>query len=149
MKVSYNQLQEMTGKSYRTIKKKLDGLEPVGTGKNGANVWDSHEALPRIYSSIAGGLLNPQQEKAKLDQARRLDLERKDAEAKGILINSEETARIWSNMIVNARTKMMAIGSKLAPVLLRMTEKNEIKGAIDNLVYEVLEDLATMEADKK
>lgn len=143
MDVSLSELQRLTGKSYRTIKKKLEGLKPTKTGQPGeAILFDSAQALEKIYSSVAGDLLNPQQEKAKLDQARRIELERKDREAKGILIDSEEVARIWTTMIVNARTKMMSIGSKLAPVLADVSDKIQIKTEIDKLVVEVLEDLA-------
>lgn len=66
MKASVNQLAEMTGKDRRTVKKRLEGLEPVG--KQGrAVLYEVKEALPLIYQVGQG----PDVEGITLDEARR------------------------------------------------------------------------------
>lgn len=66
MKASVNQLAEMTGKDRRTVKKRLEGLEPVG--KQGrAVLYEVKEALPLIYLVGQG----PDVEGITLDEARR------------------------------------------------------------------------------
>lgn len=148
--VSINQLQQLTGKSYRTIKARIDGLEPVGTGRNNANLWESKKALQLIYGvrkkdEIA---LDATVEKAKLDQARRIEIERKHKEAMGELVDAEEVNRVWTNHIAFARTKLLAIGPKLAPALLNIDDPNKVKKEIDKLIYETLDDLSNDEAQE-
>ena len=68
MKVSYNQLTELTGKTYRTIKRRLNesGVEPVAKQVN-TILFESTEALNAIYCDIKNkGELDLQQERAKL-----------------------------------------------------------------------------------
>ena len=46
--ISINELAELTGKTYRTVKKRLDGIKPVRTDRRGA-YYCSPEALAAIY----------------------------------------------------------------------------------------------------
>ena len=51
-KYSINQLTELTGMSYRTIKKRLSGVKPVG--KDGRSIFfDSAEAFAALYKAEA------------------------------------------------------------------------------------------------
>jgi len=49
MRVSINQLWEWTGRERRLIKKKLEGLS-FSNGQKKGHLYESTEALPRIYS---------------------------------------------------------------------------------------------------
>ena len=108
-------------------------------------MYDSKAVLPLVYDVGKNGDLNPLTEKALLDQARRIEIERKHDEAMGVLVNAEEVNRIWTNHIVNARTKLLAISAKLAPTVAEINDKNKVKAEIDRLIYEVLEDLSNNE----
>ncbi len=68
MKQSYNQLAELTGMSYRTIKKKISaaGIEPE-KGKGNTYLFDSKTVLPVLYKTKESlDELDLQEERAKL-----------------------------------------------------------------------------------
>jgi hypothetical protein len=46
--MNIEQLSSMTGQTFRTVKKRLEGLEPVQRGKRGI-FYDSVDALPLLY----------------------------------------------------------------------------------------------------
>jgi hypothetical protein len=49
MRLSLSQLQELTGRDRMIMKKQLESLPPI-SGKRGALLYESREALPLIYS---------------------------------------------------------------------------------------------------
>jgi hypothetical protein len=78
MLLSINQLSELTGKDRRTITKQVEGL-PHKDGEKRAHLYESAEALQRIYS--AGSLEAARAEQARtqadLNRIRQQDIERK------------------------------------------------------------------------
>ncbi len=86
--VSYNQISEWTGKSYRTIKKHLEsaGIKPVS--KDGNSIYfDSVEALNCLFAQRGEGAntLDLNQEKALLAVQQRRKLERENDTAEGLV----------------------------------------------------------------
>lgn len=75
--------------------------------------------------------------KARADKA---ILEVKEKEAG--LIDMDEVKIVWANHIVNAKTKLLSMPSKLAPILAEMDDPAEIQEEVKRLVYEILNDLA-------
>jgi phage terminase Nu1 subunit (DNA packaging protein) len=80
--------------------------------------------------------------KIKADMAY-LDYEKR----RGQLLERNEVVRAWSTMIGAAKTKLLAIGVKVTPVLDGLT-RAERKERIDEIVHESLEDLAEMTSDE-
>ena len=108
----------MTGHTYRTLKKRIDGLEPVGVGRNGANLWDSHEALPLIYGhgdkDEDAGQLDPRAEKARLDRARRIAQELKNQELKGELVRAADVREDAFNTGRQVRDALLGISGRVS-----------------------------------
>jgi phage terminase Nu1 subunit (DNA packaging protein) len=103
--ISLSQLSDLTGQSYRTIKKRLTeaGLKPVQEAeKRGlAILFESADALPILYRKgcdIDAGLLDLSQERAQLakEQSRRLQRENDVEERK--LIPLEELVDILQDV---------------------------------------------------
>ena len=90
--VSYNQISEWTGKSYRTVKKKLEtaGVKPISRDGNGI-VFDSVEVLDALFAQrIEGGSdLDLNQEKALLAVQQRRKLERENDISEGLVAPRE------------------------------------------------------------
>lgn len=143
MKVSYNQLTDLTGKTYRTIKKRIDaaGLQPVG-GKSGANLWDSKAVLEAIYAPMAvcEGLV-PAQEKAALDKERRKTQEIKNRETAERLIDVEEAQRICDRLRRMTIEHFKPIPMLLARKLVNMTDQDEVQQFMDSEIRQALFDL--------
>jgi len=152
MLVSYNQLSEMTGKTYRTIKRRMNGLEPVGVVGR-ANGFDSAAALELIYQhSEKTGELGLTEERARLakEQADRYEI--KNAVAREKLLPADEVMAAWVRLITAAKIQMMAIPSEVAPILLEILERPdavEIVERIDTIIKRVLFDLSNLKLNKK
>ncbi len=81
-------------------------------------------------------------ERAKLIMAKRkseeFDLELKE----GNLHTSEDIKSVMSDMLINFKSRLMAIPSKLSPILSKKTDKAEIHRILKDSVDEALNELA-------
>lgn len=148
MKVSYNQLQDLTGMSYRTIKKRIEGLEPIGAGQNNANLFDSRDALRLIYNhdKTAGGKLDAIEEKALLDKSKRIAQEMKNAETEGRLIDATDNAKFWTDCILAWKSKLQSIPTKLAN-LINPDDRQRCFDLARKEIDELLTDMANVKPD--
>lgn len=137
MLVSKNYLSMLTGHDNKTISRRLRNLNPEPSGE-----WRSDVALREIYSPDA---LNPSQEKALLDKARRELCELKKAEMEKQLLPADEVRECWSRMIGNARAKLLNLPSRLAATCIGVSTIQEAESAARDLIYEALHELATDE----
>jgi len=155
MKVSYNQLCEMTGFTYRTIKKRIDGIEPVGVTRTKANLWESTEVLPAIYAynGTAGGdnkkadsCLSVNDERARLAKAQADGQELKNAQLRRELIPVSETVNLWGRIITAAKRQLLALPDRLSQILETTTTVEERRAVIDREIRIVLESLSKDES---
>ena len=152
--VSYNQLAELTGKQYRTLKKRLEkaGVYALhrAAGPGGAHIFDSSEALAAIYAAEFhhGGIvgdnetLDLQQERARLAREQREMVALKRAERTGKLLPVADVNKAWTDHIINAKTKIMGIPSKVAPIAADLDDPRKIQAEVKKLTDEILNDLA-------
>ncbi|MDA8142097.1 MAG: hypothetical protein M0036_25900 [Desulfobacteraceae bacterium] len=142
MEITKNLLSELTGLDRRTIKKRLDGLQPIGR-KGLADAFDSSEALKRIYAPMAAAAcgLDPRAEKARLDKLRGDHQALVNAEKAKVLAPVSVTAKIIADIAVNTRAKVLGIPSKIAAILPAELRADVFKDC-ERLVKEILSDLA-------
>ena len=128
--ISLSQLSDLTGQSYRTVKKRLSdaGLKPVQEAeKRGlATLFDSAAALPILYGrgcDIDAGLLDLSQERALLarEQSRRLQRENDIEERKVIPLDemvdilqqiSKQAVSILDALPLNIKRRVPALKGK-------------------------------------
>ena len=144
MKVSYAQLTDLTGKAYRTLKKAMDGLQPVGAGSGGANLWESKQALPLIYGIGKGteGRFDAQAEKARLDKERADNMELKNAQLRGELIHIDAIREESDRNAVSIRNRFLSMPDRLAQMLETCSSFTERRAVIDSEIRRALEALA-------
>lgn len=87
--------------------------------------------------------LDPQQERAKLDQARRLEIERKAEVDSGRLLPVEDVARVWAGLVLNAKAVLLAIPTRAAPDLLRAVELREVEDKLRVAIHGALDVLSS------
>lgn len=145
--VSYNQLEELTGRSYRVIKKRLEGMKPVGKGKAGAKLWDSREALNRIYSHdpVSNGkgvkkveIIDAATERGLLAKAQRVGQEIKNAKDRGELIPLSQVKEVWIRIVTAAKIQLLALPDRIEQRLGAMKTKKDRRALIEAEVKKVL-----------
>lgn len=86
--------------------------------------------------------INYNTERAKLIRAKRLNEEYDLGVKDGSLHTSEDVEAVMVNMLINFKSRLMAIPAKLSPVLSKKTDKAEIHRILKDSVDEALNELA-------
>ena len=81
-------------------------------------------------------------ERAKLIRAKRLDVEFDLGVKEGNLHTTEDVETVITDMLMNFKSRLMSVPSKLSPVLSKKTDKAEIHKIIKDTVDEALNELA-------
>lgn len=155
-KLSINQLETLTGSTYRTIKKILADVPPAETTGN-AILYEAREALFLVFEAQgvrrpppnADGveILDPAQEKAKLDRKRTELVDLQLQEKKGILIPADEVEKTWSDQVVACRSKMLGIPNRLSAQLAVITDPHVIEAKLESTIREALNELEIIGSD--
>jgi phage terminase Nu1 subunit (DNA packaging protein) len=133
---SIRDLIDITKKSDKTIKKKLENVVPV-PGPKGAKLYDSAIALNLIYNDV-GDLST---ERAKLTVLQQQLAELKIGELRGELVSITEVQKEVMREYAYVRAQMRSIPSKMAKPLSMVTDPNEIHARIKAAVDESLTEL--------
>jgi len=159
MHISYNKLTDLTGFSYRTLHKRLSGLSPVGTGRTGANQWESKEALPLLYTRNGKPVTDkPDDESEQLyfnTEKARLAKEQADGQAlknamqRRELIPASEIAETWGLIVTAAKLQFLALPDRLSQMLETASTASDRRTIIEAEIKSVLEGLADEKTNRK
>lgn len=146
--LSLNQLEALTGRSSRWIKKRLAeaGVEPAGTTGR-ARLFPSRQALEAIYATGAGGKLDPAQEKAALDRVRREAAELEYRKRAGELLERADVIDTWSHGFAACKAVIRALPSRLRSRVPGFTPA--MRRASLQVIDEALHELANTEPDRE
>ena len=146
MKVSYNKLTEITGLTYRTLKRRLKGVDPVEYGANRAHYFESVSVLPVLYGVVGKDSeeepLDGPAEKAKLDKARRITQELKNKELEGQLVSVEEVNNQLFDTGRQIRDAILSIPARLSAGLVVESNQHRIEMTLVDELTKALESLA-------
>ncbi len=133
-------LEVLTGKTFKTLKKRLENLEPVKVTPKG-NFYDARQALPLLYESKKEGELDLSTERAKLANAQteKTIIETDKLKEKYILV--EDAYRDFSTVILNARAKLLLLPKKMAFDLKGITDTQVIEDRLEEYIYNALTEL--------
>ena len=137
---SISRLSDLSGKSRATVVRRLEALKPI---RDGASLlYESREALPLIFELDRQSDLELSAERARLahHQANKTSLE--EASMREELIPAKDVQETWSNLISNARARLLALPSKSAHLVLAAETYLEAEDILKQQVYEALEELA-------
>ena len=100
------------------------------------------QAYIRYRNESKGGKADLIEERIRLTrfQADRKELELKVAQ--GELIHVDTAMKLWGQVVQSVRSKLLAIPTKMAPLLLGCRGLSELKDAIEKQIFEVMEELA-------
>src|SRR5690606_21626476 len=80
-------------------------------------------------------------ERARLAHWQSIRAELDAKQRQGELVPIEDVERNWSEMIAAARSKLLALPSRLAPVVMAVRDRREVEEAARRVVYEALTEL--------
>ena len=141
-RISYNGLTELTGMTYRTVKKRLAAAGVDSVGKEGnALLFDSADALPALFVvSEQDSTLEAERLRLTKEQADAQEL--KNAVARGELLDGDEVEQEWQSMIAASRAKMLTIPTKVAADYPLVEERPRVEAMVKGYLYEALDELA-------
>lgn len=145
--ISINQLAQLTGKDRRTVTKALEGLEPIEK-KSNKITYDIKEALQLIFTNgflldeNDNDIIDPQLEKAKLDRARRQDIELNLEVKKKNLIPSDVIETALSGLFSSIKSKILNIPTKAAQRYEPKMSQKKLEKLLKDQVKEVLQGLS-------
>ncbi|GGC68489.1 DNA packaging protein [Chelatococcus reniformis] len=96
----------------------------------------------REGAAVDNDQLDPDHERARKDRALADKTELQNAVTRGELVPAEEVHAAWVEMIGVARSRLLAMPSKLGPVLAVMSTPTEVQSAVEAEVTAALEELA-------
>lgn len=153
--VGIKQLADVFGQSEKAWKDRIAAGMPVAIraeSRGKPHVFDSEDVLTWLLaqaSGISAGDLNPQQERARLDAARRRLCELQAAERERELIPVDVVERVWSRITSDARQRFLAMPSTLLPSLLAADgDPAKLVEAVTEQVFQALTDVAEMDIER-
>lgn len=144
--MTINQLMELTGKSFRTVKKKIESLKPVREDGR-AGHYSTVDALKLIYATAVDKANSElAKETLLLERARREKLEIEIGKLRGDLVAIDEVVKVVEKEYSFVRSQVRSLPSKLAKPLSMVTDPNEVYTRLSDGVDELLTELT---ADSK
>ena len=142
MLATTNHLVDLTGLDRRTVAKKLASVPALIEG--GVKKWDTSAALKLLYGVGVGDneKLDPQQEKAALDRARRLAVETESRVRMGALLEATDVQALWVAQVGIAKGRLLALPSRLAPAVIGLGDLRSIEAVIREAIHEALTELS-------
>ena len=122
----------------RRVAGALDDTAPAGTAQGHPTYWLAD--IVRALFDKSG--LNPTEEKAKLDRARREKVELEVGELSGKLLDAEAVKEEWSRLVMNFRARMLALPTSLAPAVAVEGDVVACAALLKATVYEALTELS-------
>lgn len=165
--LSLNQYQELTGKSYRTIKKRLERLDPLRT--DGKSVfYQPKEALPLIYSELTETHASADEtgsgegegfgsgpphvqltkQRTRVEKLRADKLQLEIDQLKGNLFGAEKIKSDWEEMTGAFRAKMLGLPARVSLQLAQLKTPAEIENLLRRTINEALSELSQYDPKK-
>lgn len=150
--ISVNMLTKLTGKDRGTVSRRLEGLKPL-EAKTNSYKYDLKLALQYIYEPMNDpdsdqGPMNPQLERAKLDRARRMNLELDIEVRKKNLIERSELKSAIENVFGAVRAKLLNLPLKCAQSMPDKPDPKQVQSVVKKEVNNALTDLSEKKLDE-
>jgi len=145
---SLAQLEELTGVTFKTLKKRLKEVEPVRKVRN-TSLYRGKDALPAIYQVDSPEAWNLNKERAKLAAAQAKKAERDIARAdielaklKEKLVDVEIFEAEYSKIITAFKDKVLSIPAKVCKTVTKCTDEPQNYKTLTDACYETLSELS-------
>lgn len=149
MRVNRAQLADVIGKTDKTIQAWLDeGLPRVYSGGTGTeSIYDTAEVIRWMIARETGSrdddgnIIVFEAERARLTKEQADKAAMQNAVTRGVLVDVEQVAQHWGVLLTNCKTKLLAIPTKAAPMVVGSKSLPEVRECLERFVREALHDL--------
>ena len=144
-----NQICELTGSTSRTVKKRLSesSINPVLEDKK-TKYYSPKEALPAVYQlnknddNEDSDFVNPIREKAKLDRARRIQIEIQIDKERELLVPISDVTEKVSEEYTIVRQNLLSIPSAISQELAITVDPEAVNRLLKDSINDVLAGLS-------
>lgn len=146
-KVSGSKLADLTGFSWRTVKRRLTDAGVTAVGKHGnADLFDSRAALLALYEQPSD---DPdfEDQRQRLAAAQAEKVEHENAVRRGDLVRRDDAVKFWTDCIASARARLLRLPSDCARDL-PPEARGLVMATVQTGVHEALRALAEYEPDE-
>lgn len=151
--VSLTDLCEILGVVPMTISRLEERGFPCierGSGRNPSK-YDTQECIQwlikhemrKLTQTPDGQFLNYEEERARLtrEQADKVAMENEQRRQR--LVDSDDVGMHWGKIISNAKTRLLAIPTKAAPLVLGLKTMPQVRDQLERMIVEVLNELSS------
>ena len=146
MKTSISQLSDLTGFDRRTISKRLAHLDAEDKGTRG-KWYESDSALRTLYAGDAG--LDPQQERALLDAAKRRLADLEYAKRRGDLVPWETVDKALFTGVATMKSRLQGIAGQYSAIFAAESDAKKIEQILDAEIYAALVDISNTKVGER
>jgi phage terminase Nu1 subunit (DNA packaging protein) len=151
MRVTRDGLADVVGVTGKTITRWLDeGLPRRVSGAPGhPDEYDTGEVIRWMIARETGAkdedgnVINFDAERARLTKEQADKTAMQNEVMRGNLLDGRAVAEHWGTVIVNAKTRLLSIPTKAAPMLLGAKTMPQAREIVERFIIEVLNDLAS------
>ena len=144
-----DQLSDLTGRTRRTIQKRLIDLIPI-VQKGRGHWYESKDALPLLVESQNPGEVTKtlETERTRLSSAQADKTELEVEVIKGHLIPAEHVQITVDTMLSSFRSKLLSLPTKAAHAVLPLADIAEAEDVLREYINEALQELSDYDSEK-
>ena len=140
---SINGLSVEFGVDRRTVAKRLQDVTPCRQDdRTSYYLMRDVAALVGSAQSDSGDTLDLNVERARLAKEQADKCEMENEEKRGRLIDAEKVSVWWVQIITNAKSKLLAVPTKAAPLVLGCKNLAQAKDILEKLIHDTLSELS-------
>ncbi len=140
MKITISALSDLTGFDRRTISRRLADLKCEDKGRGG-KFYQSDHALSLLYNGGGGENLDPAQERALLDNARRRLAELEFSKRRGELLSADVAYRAIEQAATAFKSRLQGIPGQYSSILAAESDAKKIEGILDQEIWNALDEI--------
>jgi len=146
---SINELMTLTGKSFRTIKKRLESITPEQENGNCGTLYDLRKVLPLLYrpsaepKSLTDYRILRDKSEARLAEAKAQKLRLEVGLMKKKLVPLEIAEKEWAALVSTFRSRMLALPSRASLIVHDLETPQEIEMTLKEFIHEALTELSS------
>ena len=143
--ISLRDIEWLTGVTFKTLKKRLGGLEPAR--RDGVSIYyNPRDALRHIMNPRdAASKLDLAQERAKLAREQTLKTSLENQKLAGGLVIIGEARQLFAERVARCRSRLLAIPSRVATLLIGLSS-TEIEQNVKTVIEEAMSELSVPES---